>query len=1380
MSPLAPRTDPTAVPAVAARQDPVDQTVSIVLAVHDPPLDALRAQLVAIAAQTSGKWECVVVDDASTNRDVRSMVQAWVDVDPRRRLVSRAVNGGIAAATNDGLELVTGEFVTICDHDDLIDESAVAAILEHFNAHPRHDVVYTDEQVIDADGRTIAEYRKPDYSPRRHLGHHYLAHLVAARRTAIGDLRIRREFEPSQDFDFYLRVIEDATRRGQGVGHIARILYSWRALEGSSALDASEKPEMAAAVARCAQAALVRRRFDATATTVMYRGSPTTSVLLVADSTPGAALDFIELGVATTPTDVNRAIESSNADIVCLVPDRARVDADWAAPLVADVLRADVGVVGVKLVAGASSGDEMMSLLSVGRTVGETLSEPFAGVDHDDPGPWGSFFVAREVSAVAPEGMAVERSKFMEAGGLATDVGLDVAVAELCTALAVAGRATIWNPAAELTVDLPDGASSLLDARFRGSIGRRSLDDQMAVAAARQPELRTEHFATSGTSAFVNSGPNVFTVAHDAIVGGTVELVTSDVFDTVVTRPVATPSDMFVELGRRLAADELIPAHVTPAVFSEARREAERRARDRRRNNTLAELRGGESSTDVEIAQHPEVAAPECTLTEIWSEMPWSLDVDADRFTERELDLEGEYLRPIPETTELFRAASEHGIPVVLVSDIYMSADQLRRVLDRAGVDLDLVDGIVTSADHRCGKAHGLLASVIETHGVAAEKTLHVGDNDISDIATAGDLGALVAHVDVPGPMRHIPIPHPALATWSRLNGTDLGISAAVRATLIGAGPLAVDPSYQFGVSTVGPALAGFSRWVAVRARQLGAGTVHCMLREGATIAELMAITSPALDTSNKGVSGPATVPLHVSRWVTMRASVLDADRDELFTALARRADLTVSHVVDAFGCDPDLVRSVLGADRIDARELVSACERLAADDEIRAQIVASAADLRKRTLRYLRSRLVIDDGPIVVADVGWGGTIQEGLTRILRSDGIDNEVIGLYFAMSGAGEQRIRRGAHMLSYLPNEFDDPETAKRSRSIAHHADTIERVMTPELGTLVDISPEGEPVTRPVDDDRIPPTLQAAQNAMRAVVRRLADSGSDADSDTGSDLGDPRWTEDRDLTAVFACTIADVVTSPTPTIASALGDWPHDDVAGTDHRTIAVQGLADIVRYSTARDVDVLDPAGRKWIAGLAAQHNPVLAAQLEAGHSGAALEALAPLIETGAARLRVFSIGSELVAAQATHVPSILPAGWSIIHFVGDVDSLRSVRFDPSEHGAIVEICEFTIGLRTDREFDPPPLVIEDLHDDRITWVGAHRVGSRRFVHDPGGHLVVSIDPDLGARCRSVEVTVAFRAWHVDPDDLLLREPIEQRFATERRRLARVVRRRLQR
>ncbi|MEP4650766.1 MAG: HAD family hydrolase, partial [Ilumatobacter sp.] len=963
-----------------------------------------------------------------------------------------------------------------------------------------------------------------------------------------------------------------------------------------------------------------------------------------------------------------------------------------------------------------------------------------------------------------PAGFTIRRSTFEAAGGLLTGVSIDVAVADLCARLAADGRPAIVRPDVVLRVpaDAPPelGSGDQPGVEHEPADGREHQHD-IARARGTHPDAWVERFDVLGTSHSAWSEPTVLERLADLLAGGRVDLVTSDVFDTLVTRPAATPGDVFVCLAHRIQ----LPDHVTPAVFASARRAAERRARQdwsERRRRQLVE--GSSDITEAQLIVDPQVAAPEVTLDEIWDRMPatWG---DRTVMREAELALESELLQPIPEAVDALRRAKDAGVPVVLVSDIYFTSPQLETVLAAAGVDMSLVDEVVTSADHRLGKAHGLLARIIDGRGVDRDRVAHVGDNEIADAETATKLGAHPVHVEIPWSHHHVDLPPLPIRTWSAASGTDLGISAATRAVLVGAGRFGRDPSFQFGAAVVGPVLTGFTRWVAATTHDLGATHVHCMLREGATIVDLLDATATGR------VTEPTPVPIHVSRWVTMRAAVIEATPEELSTALARRSGLTVDHVVRAFDCDPERVRAAFGGDAADPDHIAEAYEALAADSVLRAQIVEHAAELRSRVLTYLRERLVLGDGPLVVADVGWGGTIQEGLTRILRAGGIDHEVIGLYLALSAPGEERLARGARMLSYLPNVTDDAPASVYSRAVAHHADTIERIMTPAIGTLIDVDEAGEPVSRPVDHDPIPPTLQSAQRAMRLVVDRLADRTTGL-----SDLTDDHWF-DSDLRAAFAHLLSDSVTAPSPHLAEALGAWPHDDVAGTSFQSIAGGDLAAATKYATARDVDLLDPHGRSWIAGLAGAVNPSLTAQLAAQQAGVPLDRLAPESESGVARLAAFEVGSDLAEVQIARAVHVAPAGWSVIRLVGDVGSLRSLRFDAGEHAALVQVAHFAVRLTTTRTFDEGTRLVE-LDDDDLTWVDAHPIDRSRFAHRPGGHLLLDIDPALAPTVRSVEVTVGFRCWNLDDDQRLADTPLARRVSDQTRRISGAIRRRL--
>lgn len=205
---------------------------SIVTPVYETPADVLWAMLESVRAQTFGDWELCLVDDCSSDPDLAAMLAAAEAGDHRIRLRRRERNGGIVAASNDGLELATGEFVVLLDHDDELHPDALALVHEALLAAPAADYVYTDEDKIDLHGHHSGPFFKPDWSPERMRTQMYSCHLSVLRRSLVEEVGgFDPEFEGSQDWDLVLKV----TERAREVVHIPRILYHWRMLETSAA-----------------------------------------------------------------------------------------------------------------------------------------------------------------------------------------------------------------------------------------------------------------------------------------------------------------------------------------------------------------------------------------------------------------------------------------------------------------------------------------------------------------------------------------------------------------------------------------------------------------------------------------------------------------------------------------------------------------------------------------------------------------------------------------------------------------------------------------------------------------------------------------------------------------------------------------------------------------------------------------------------------------------------------------------------------------------------------------------------------------------------------------------------------------------------------------
>ena len=825
----------------------------------------------------------------------------------------------------------------------------------------------------------------------------------------------------------------------------------------------------------------------------------------------------------------------------------------------------------------------------------------------------------------------------------------------------------------------------------------------------------------------------------DALVTeGRIDLVTSDVFDTLVTRDAARPSDVFVDLGHRLADDGLLPDDVDANRFHEARRNAERVARRR-------------------LALHlPTDRAAECTIEEVWREMPLGLADRIEDMVERELECEADRLHPIDPAIESLRRARAAGVRVVLVSDTYLAAGQLARLLVAAGVPGDTWDDIVTSSDRRRCKADGLLGLVVD--GTDPARVVHVGDNPVADVATAESLGVTAVHVELDDADVHVERPSLALRYYSRRTGTDGGSTAAMRRLGLAAGADGVDPAWQFGALALGPAITGFVRWVADCTEELGATTVHCLLREGGTIADLIDVVAPKRVDARR---------VHASRWVDMRAAVIDGTIDEVRDAIVRRGTTSAAHVERAFGVDAAVVRAAWdGRDAVRPDLLDRYVARLLDHDGVREQIVAASAELRGRVLRQLDRELIVEPGrPLVLCDVGWGGSIQQALVRILRSAGSEQPVVGLYFALSATGEERAALGASMRSYLPSILDDEEVSVATRTVAHHADSIERVLTPPIGTFIDVTTGGEPVVA-TDVEVHPPSLQRSREGLMSFA---LDAAEHHPSSSRLRSGDPAYR------AMLAETLADVIAHPSPGIAEALLEWPHDDVGGEQAGPLGGTEIAEIVRWSNLRDIESLRRTEPAWIEGIAAATNPALAAQIAAARHNLPAGDLVPPSPCGVSRLSAFPIGSDLAEPQVAERLATHPDGWSVLRLRGPYESLRAIRFDAGDVAALVQFQRFDIAIRP---VDGPEHTVrtDDLRAGAFEWVDARPVAADRYAEHSGGHLVVPIAAEIGAGPGDLDVIVVFRRWLIDADDPALRPDVRTVARGQVRRARRAIRR----
>src|ERR1700680_1606833 len=98
--------------------------------------------LLSVRAQTYQQWECIVVDDGSTD-NTGSAVSDFVEKDPRIKYI-RQENGGLAAARNTGIAHGAGEYYQFLDADDLLEPRKFERQVELLEQHPEIDITFAD------------------------------------------------------------------------------------------------------------------------------------------------------------------------------------------------------------------------------------------------------------------------------------------------------------------------------------------------------------------------------------------------------------------------------------------------------------------------------------------------------------------------------------------------------------------------------------------------------------------------------------------------------------------------------------------------------------------------------------------------------------------------------------------------------------------------------------------------------------------------------------------------------------------------------------------------------------------------------------------------------------------------------------------------------------------------------------------------------------------------------------------------------------------------------------------------------------------------------------------------------------------------------------
>lgn len=497
---------PDAEEAKRQRETKFDRNIkfSILVPLYNTPEKFLRQAIESVTAQTYAGWELCLADGSDAQHtDVERICKEYTASDDRIRYRKLTRNEGISGNTNACLDMATGEYIALFDHDDVLHPSVLYEYMKAI-CEKGADYIYCDEATFQGN-KTIDDmitlHFKPDFAPDNLRANNYICHFSAFDRKLLQCMPLfRSEFDGSQDHDMILRL----TDRARCVVHVPKLLYYWRSHAGSVASDINAK-SYAIDAAKGAVAAHLRQHgfenFEITSTKAFetifrikyeIQGNPRVSIIIpnkdhledlqrcITSILDKSTYDNYEIIVVenNSVTDEiyeyykkiqensnirvityegefnysrinNLGVENAQGEYILLLNNDTKViTLDWIEELLMYAQRRDVGAVGAKLYYEDRTIQHAGVVLGLGQH--RTAGHSHYRVSSNNLGYMGRLCYAQNVMAVTGACLMMKKSLFTELGGLDESFAVSLNDVDLCVRAWKAGYVNVFTPFAEL------------------------------------------------------------------------------------------------------------------------------------------------------------------------------------------------------------------------------------------------------------------------------------------------------------------------------------------------------------------------------------------------------------------------------------------------------------------------------------------------------------------------------------------------------------------------------------------------------------------------------------------------------------------------------------------------------------------------------------------------------------------------------------------------------------------------------------------------------------------------------------------------------------------------------------------------------------------
>ena len=454
-----------------------------------------------------------------------------------------------------------------------------------------------------------------------------------------------------------------------------------------------------------------------------------------------------------------------------------------------------------------------------------------------------------------------------------------------------------------------------------------------------------------------------------------------DIFDTLVSRKYATDSGILASLREILRTEH---ANEFPEYLVD----------------DFIGLRKFAQHSAHEASEYPEV-----TLDEIYGafgeEFPELSSGQLRMLQSLEESLELESCYGIPRNISHVLDLLEKGNTVVLISDMYLSKALILRMLEKAEPRLASLP-FYLSSELRIRKMDGdLFRRVCEDLKIKPEELTHTGDNFHSDCVMAERCGVKSVYYRD----SELTVVESEYFGEERNLFQQLIVGASKQARLETEDD---KPSYRLGASYTGPFFYGVVHNALKQAINEGIDRIYFLARDGYLLKVIADEIVAALGLNIK------VHYLYVSRQSTYLASVFRLT-PESFSWIFQEMDnvITFNKVAKRIHLEPDFILGKLdgglkesleshGFDtRLKPSHINGLQRALMRNSDLKSEVESKAAERRELVIGYFRQQGMLDEGRIGLADIGWRGSLQDAMFKILKSAKTDVAITSYYLAVT-------------------------------------------------------------------------------------------------------------------------------------------------------------------------------------------------------------------------------------------------------------------------------------------------------------------------------------------------------------------------------------------